>query len=63
MYDIQIKYKGKIYNGTFEIKGQMVVVYHNGRRKGTHVMGSSENIKANKTLAKWLLEDLIRLPN
>ena len=60
MQDIQIIYKGKIYRGTFKIKGKMVVAYYNGKSKGTNVMGSLENIKANENLAKWLLEDLIR---
>ena len=63
MDKIQITYNGIIYSGAFEIKGNMVVVYYNERKKATHVMGSPENIKANEFLAKQLLEDLIRPPN
>ncbi|MCY4512743.1 MAG: hypothetical protein OXB86_03545 [Bdellovibrionales bacterium] len=63
MYEIHTTYKDKIYSGNFEIKGDSIIVHYNGRKKGTRVMGSPENIKANETLAKQLLEDLIRPPN
>ena len=62
MEKVQITYKDRVYSGAFKIKGNMVIVYYNGREKGTHALGSPGNIGAQRLLAKQLLEDLIRPP-